>query len=86
MKRYREQMVEFMENRNTWTLSVNEFFYEYVKENGKTWDFRKDFFDFNVEGISRCRRYITKAYWIWVRTKADKEKDYIEEYSLSNKF
>jgi len=86
MKRYREQMVEFMENRNTGTLSANDFFYQYVTEYGTTGNFSKDFFEFNTEWISRCRRHITKAYWLGKRINADSEESYIKEYSLESKF
>ena len=92
-KNVKEQVLEFMTEVDTSEMNSNEFVIEFTQRWLEVSEWIDNYTTVelflkwpSVESITRSRRYIIKTHWIWVRTKADKEKDYIEEYALSNKF
>jgi len=79
----KDQVLEFMQRVNTCEMNSNEFVFEmYDRYFWKIFNFKKWP---SVESITRARRYVTKAYGIWTRTKADSQQDYIDAYALKNK-
>ena len=89
-KQVKEQVLEFMTEVDTSEMNSNEFiiqFTEYINWYIWSYDTLENLLNWpSVESITRSRRYVIKAHWIWARVKADKEKDYIEEYCLESKF
>lgn len=86
MKQVKQKVLAFMESVNTSEMDVNKFFYEFVCANWETGMFIEDYWDYNIEGVVRARRSISADHWIGVRTKADTQKVYINEYARENKY
>lgn len=92
MKKWtRKDVLAFMESVETSDMNTNKFVITFFKENiHNAWNtslwLEKIQNSYSFESIQRARRYITKSHWIGIRTKADKEIDFIKEYSLENKF
>lgn len=82
----KELVLKFMTSTDTSDMNSNQFVADFI--NIHKWDdpFYIAFLKApSVESITRSRRYLTKAYWIWKRTNSDTEQEYIESYALSNK-
>ena len=84
----KNQVLEFMKNTDTSDMNSNQFIYEFL-DMWSIWkssqEIQKEFLNApSVEWLTRARRYIIKAYWIWIRTKAESENKYIKEFCLNN--
>lgn len=88
-----KDVLKFMESTDTSAMNTNEFIIEFLIYKAKTLlnepvytisvDLLKKMESF--ESILRARRKIISDYWIWKRTNADTEQDYIDEYARKNK-
>ena len=83
-KEVKSSVLEFMQKNNTEDLSNNEFIYYIYAEYYWGIEFMRKWP--SVSSITRCRRWVSANYWIWKRTKADKEENYIEEFARQNKY
>lgn len=94
-KQVKEDVLEFMTEEDTSSMSSNEFIIQFLwrkcldrtayeeyshcslEEELRYWP--------SVESILRSRRQVIADYWIWERTKADSEEEYIEEFARKDK-
>jgi len=86
----KDQVLKFMKRYDTGDMNTNEFILEFLFRTDKNPVAFTPLEDLirkwpSIESITRSRRYITKAYGIWKRTKADTEEEYIEEFALNNR-
>ena len=91
-KQIKEKVLAFMESVDTSELSTAKFIEEYIfytltyKPDCFAEVFLHEFLKCNPEWIVRARRSVIADHGIWKRTKADTEKEYIEEFGRTNKF